>query len=124
MQEAISLERELHRVGAHIASLDDADARNGDSFGVTLMADQEDFIGAISSNTADNSFSPTDFQGLNSLGNSAHQRDLFGGEGETEDACAGGGDDDFALVAEGGNGVEFIVFAELDDGGASVGKST
>ena len=28
------------------------------------------------------------------------------------------------LVGEGGNGVEFVVFAEFDEGGTSVGEST
>ena len=61
MQQTIGFEGKLHGVGAHISGLDDADARDGDAFGVTLMANQEDFIGAISGNTADDAFSTTDF---------------------------------------------------------------
>lgn len=124
MQQTIGFEGKLHGVGAHISGLDDADARNRNPFGVSLTTHKQNFVCVIGRDTADDVLSTTNFQGLDPLGNSAHEGDLFGGEGEAKDPCAGGGDNDFSLGGEGSDGMEFVVFAEFDQGGTSVCEST
>jgi hypothetical protein len=123
VEEVVGFDRKLHGVGAHVSGLDDPNCRNRDAFGVTVAGDQDQVVRAIGGDAADNLFSGTNFEGLDALGDAPHQGDLLGGEGEAENSCAGGGDDDFPFVGEGSDRMQLVVFAQFDQGRTAIGES-
>ena len=79
MEQVVGFDGELHGVGAHVSGLDDADGGDGDSFGVAMTGNQDQLVIAVGGDAADDLLSGTDFEGLDPLGDSSHQGDLFGG---------------------------------------------
>jgi len=79
VEQVVGFDGELHGVGTHVSGLDDADRGDGDSFSVAMTGDEDQVVIAIGRDAADDLFSGTDFEGLDTLGDSPHQGDLFGG---------------------------------------------
>ena len=79
MEQVVGFDGELYGVGAHVSGLDDADGGDGDAFGVAVTGDEDQLVIAVGRDAADDLFSGTDFEGLDTLGDSSHQGDLFGG---------------------------------------------
>jgi len=79
VEQVVGFDGELHGVGAHVSGLDDADGGDRDSFGVAVTGDEDQLVIAVGGDAADDLLFGTDFEGLDTLGNSSHQGDLFGG---------------------------------------------
>ena len=81
MNEVVGFAGKLHGVGAHVSGLNDPNGGDGQLFDVAVAGDEDDIVVTVDGDAADNLFFGADFESLHALGNSTHERDLFGGEG-------------------------------------------